>query len=65
MENRHMKIFGERMHTRSTNQLIAAWDAATPEERTELYLRRHFQFACLWRRHNPQPQLDMDPVEQL
>ena len=50
MENRHTKIFGERMHTRSANQLIAAWDRATPEERTEFHLLRHYQIVNEWHR---------------
>ena len=55
MENRHMKIFGERMYTRSANQLIAAWDRATPEERTEFHLLRHYQIVSEWDRWAGEP----------
>jgi hypothetical protein len=62
MKNRHMRIFRERMHPRSANQLIAAWDAATPEERTEFHLLRHYQIVSEW--HRWDPPFDIAPADR-
>jgi hypothetical protein len=59
-----MKFFGERMHTRANaNRIIAAWDTATPEEKTEFHLLRHYQIVSEWHRWHPPPYMD-DPANR-